>query len=146
LLVLIGVGVGYTWYTGQTEPAHLAVAPSAPKPAVVRTTPATQPPNAKIGISQQTFTSPVSPGQNSSIGIQTTAGATCSISVTYGTVKSTDSGLASKAADEYGTVSWSWTVERTVPFGSYPVSITCKRNAQSALYIATLYVVKPDQQ
>lgn len=146
LFVAVGAGVGYTWYMGQTQPAGSAVAPApTPKKPYVAAKPAAPPPNAKVGVAVESFASPVAAGDNSSISVQTTPGSICSIVLMYGAVKSTDSGLVDKTADEYGLASWSWTVPSTTPNGSYPLTITCKRNVQSGVYQANLVIGKDPQ-
>jgi hypothetical protein len=56
---------------------------------------------------------------------------------------STDSGLAQKNADEYGLLSWTWTVEPTVPLGKWPVKISCAYDGKGAFVQGDLVVAKP---
>lgn len=126
LILAVGLGFGYTWYVSQDDSAIAAEEPAAE----VKTTansikPQAQDPNAKVGVSVQSITSPVNPGANASIYIRTNPGATCKISVVYDKTASKDSGLKDKVTDEYGTTNWTWTVESDVPLGKWPVTVTC---------------------
>jgi hypothetical protein len=141
LIVITGGGVGYTWYVGQnTTEDPTAIAPPAtptPSPAIKPTKPAA---DAKESASVQMLTSPVAPGSNASIIVKTNAESDCTIKVKYGDVESKDSGLAPKKADDFGIVSWTWTVEETVPVGKWPVDVTCALNGQSAMVRGDLVV------
>jgi hypothetical protein len=145
LVLVVGGGIAYTWYGGQnTADSQGAIAePVAPAPAPVikPTKPAA---NAKQSAAVQILTSPVAPGDNASITVKTNAGSNCTISVEYNDVPSTDSGLKPKTADDFGIVSWAWTVEVTTPVGEWPVDVTCVFNDQSAMVRGKL-VVKAEE-
>jgi hypothetical protein len=93
--------------------------------------PAQPSPNAPVGVAVDYLMSPVKAGSNTTITIKTTPKATCSISVTYNGVASTDSGLMPKKADAYGNISWTWTVGAGVPAGNWPVKVNCDYRAKS---------------
>ena len=141
-VLLVGGGAAYTYFAGpdasqiatQTVPTvDASEALGKPlKPAE----------DAKESASVQTLTSPVTPGSNSSIIIKTNAGSKCTITIVYGTTPSKDSGLSPKTADEYGNVSWAWTVESTVPLGTWPVTATCIYHTRSAVVRGDLVVQK----
>jgi hypothetical protein len=142
LFLLIGVGVGYTWYMGQ-QPVAV--------PALVTTDePVSQVPkhldasvNVPESVSIQSITTPVAPGSNASVIVKTNPASNCTIVVEYNKVPSKDSGLAPKVSDEYGTLTWAWTVEETVPVGTWPVHITCTRGPKlTAVVIGDLVVAK----
>jgi hypothetical protein len=141
VLLVVGGGVGYTWYVGkyETPPPAATAAPVAPTPAPV-VTPTKPAANAKESASIQMLSSPVLPGANATVTVKTNAGSKCTIAVVYDKTPSTDSGLAQKVADEFGIVSWTWTVESTVPLGKWPVKITCLYNDQSAVVVGDLVV------
>lgn len=147
LLIAVGVGVAYTWYMGQDSAENssaIAVPVEAePAPVLKRVQPAA---NAKVGASVQMLTSPVVPGSNASITVKTTPEAECTITVVYNKVASKDSGLGLKIADEYGMVSWAWTVEASVPLGKWPVTVTCTSNKKSAVVQGDLVVAKQVDQ
>lgn len=141
LVVTVGAGAAYTWYAGRSAPVtDIVTSPveaTSSRP-VIKHVP--QAPGTKIGASVQTITSPVEPGSNTSITVKTTPGAICTISVLYNDVASKDSGLTSRVADEFGVVMWAWTVESSVPFGKWPVKVTCVMNEFSAVVQTDLVV------
>ena len=98
--------------------------------------------NAPVGVSIQTLTTPIVPGSNASVVIKTNPSATCTIKVEYNGVASKDSGLAPKVADDFGTITWAWTVELAVPEGKWPVSITCIKGKLSGVVLGDLVVSK----
>ncbi len=144
LLVLLVCGAtGYVFYSDRTgaKPATSNAltsykAPSLPKPSSPN-------PNAAEGAAVDAIDSPVSVGQNTSITIQTNRGSTCTISVTYNGVASKDSGLGPKKADDYGTITWSWTVDKTAAIGTWPVKVTCAYNGRTAFVQGDLQESKP---
>lgn len=141
LVMVLGTGVAYTWYVGQnsTVDTTAIATPVEPAPA-----PVIKPPklaaDAKISVSTQAITGPIVPGENASITIKTLPGAKCSITVEYDEVPSTDSGLKPLVADDFGLASWTWTVEPTVPLGTWPVDVTCALKEQSAMVRGNLEV------
>lgn len=145
LALLIGGGLAYTYYLGPTEADTVSTSAPAVAPVAPNIKPTKPPANAKVGASVSALTSPIAPGSNASVTIRTTAGSKCVITVTYGQTASTDSGLTPKTTDEYGAVSWTWTVGKDVPLGKWPVKVTCVYNAQSAVVQADLVVEKAPQ-
>ena len=131
LLICAALGLAYVWYMGKVKP----VQPAAEVPTVATTkAPTTVAPvvddNSPVGVAIQSFSSSVQRGSNASISIRTRPQAACSIRVTYSLTpdqdkESKDGGLIPKTADDYGTVSWTWTVETSRPVGSWPVEVTC---------------------
>ena len=140
VLMIVG-GVLYTWYAGEQPrpvdpPARTSPrAPVIKKPVIDPTTP--------VGVSVQSLTSPITPGSNAAISVRTKSGATCSIKVEYNNVASTDSGLKSKAADEFGVAGWTWTVETTAPLGKWPVEVSCERDKKAGIVRAYLEIEAP---
>jgi hypothetical protein len=142
-VVIVGAGVAYTWYTGQhTVEAVAAPVDETPPVSAPVIKPPNPAPNAKVGASVQMITSPVAPGANASITVKTNPTSECTIKVVYDTIISTDSGLSPKTADEYGIVSWTWTVEESVPVGKWPVKVTCAYNKNSAMVQGDLKIAK----
>lgn len=138
LVITVGAGIGYTWYMGRntvvqvpsyqvtesvSEIKHIKPAANVPQSASI-----------------QSLSSPVIPGQNALVIAKTKPDSTCVISVIYDKTASIDSGLKQKTADEFGMVSWSWTVDAAAPFGKWPVKITCTHNKLSAVVIGDLIV------
>lgn len=142
LLLSVLAGVIYTWYVG----AHTTL--EDPKAAKVdeRLDPVMKPrkmaPDAVVGASVQMLTSPLEPGANAMINVKTNPDAECTISVIYDKTASTDSGLMPKVADEYGIVSWTWTVDTSAALGTWPVKVTCANKKNSAVVVASLKLEK----
>jgi len=142
LIVIVAGGI-YTWYMGQKTVVKHAELPTSK--VVKPTAPVLPAKNAKVGISLQTLTSPVRPGANALISIKTLPTAACSVTFTYGkeNTRSKDTGLAPKAADEFGVANWTWTVTKDVPVGTWPVEVTCAHNGQSAYSRGDVVVANP---
>jgi len=142
LLLFILAGVVYTLLADQHPSKASIPTPvnSTPEPVIKPKAPAD---NAREGAAVQTITSPVAQGSNAALTVDTNATSTCSISVVYNNVPSKDSGLSNKTADAYGTVSWSWTVDPSVPVGTWPVTVTCTYHGRSAVVTTNLQVTKP---
>ena len=127
-LLLVSAGLIYVWYIGQHTEVKVTQNKSTLKRDVL------PPPvrdDSPVGAAISVFTSPTAPGSNASITVRTKPKAACNIAVTYDKDKSVDSGLIPKTADEYGVVSWSWTIEPNRPVGTWPVDITCALNGKS---------------
>jgi hypothetical protein len=123
-------------------PAPIASTDAEAEPVIKHVAPAA---NAKVGASVQTITSPVAPGDNASITIKTTPTASCTITVVYNKIASKDSGLTQKVADDYGVVSWTWTVGGATPLGIWPATVTCVYGKNSAVVQGDLRVTKNGQ-
>ncbi len=96
--------------------------------------------NAPEGVANESLISPVAPGQNTTFDVRTNAGSTCTITAVYNKIPSHDSGLVPKTADEWGYVSWTWTVDRSAPAGTWPVTVTCVYHGRSGVLIGNLQV------
>jgi hypothetical protein len=141
LWLLLVIGMAYIYIAGQ-KPTEDKI--EAATPTTTTSNPIAKPvqpsPSARVGASIQSLTSPVSRGTNTSIYVRTNAGSTCKISVTYNNIASKDSGLVAKKADEYGSVSWTWTVEKTATPGKWPIKVTCAYNGRTAFVQGDLVV------
>lgn len=140
LLIAATTGVGYVWYSGQQETVIATEAPVPAKRQEIK--PAKVAENAPVGVAIQMLTSPVIPGSNAAMTVRTTPKASCQIKVEYNKVASTDSGLVTKQADEFGIVGWSWTVPAGAPLGKWPATVTCSFNKKSAVVVGDLEVVR----
>lgn len=144
LSVFILAGVLYTWTMGKIRPFESTLEQPAPvknsAPAIIEPTKPAE--NTPVGVALQSVTTPIAPGSNVTLIVKTKADATCKINVVYGDITSKDSGLMDRKADEFGTVSWTWTVEATVPVGKWPATVTCSRGDKSGVYVADLVVKK----
>jgi hypothetical protein len=142
IVFFIAIGIIYVFITDRNvnhspvaAPTNNVESSSIPKPT---------PPgaNAQEGVAVESVTSPVNAGSNASESIITNAGSNCTIIVSYNGVQSSDSGLTSKIADTYGSVTWTWTVESSVPLGNWPIKVTCTYHGRSAVVDSSLQVIK----
>jgi len=143
LTLIVGGGIFYIWYSGQNESDKVVikdVKPDTSKKTSIA--PVKQAENARVGVVLQTVTSPVMPGDNTSITMKTNVGAKCTVAVVYDKIPSTDSGLTPKVADEYGLVSWTWTVDKNAALGKWPVKVTCVKGDKSGVASGQLEIVK----
>jgi hypothetical protein len=141
VVLFVGAGLAYTWYMGQNTVPEVAkvIENKSNEPVVLKHTQPGE--NTPESASIQSLDSPVLPGSNVSVTVRTQPFSICKISVIYDKTPSTDSGLYNKTSDDFGMVSWTWTVEDSVPLGKWPVKITCTRNDKSAVVIGDLKVV-----
>jgi hypothetical protein len=143
LIVSVMVGLAYIWYVDQNSNVNNSNVTTHSKTTMpIAATPTSPAANAKEGVSIQSITSPLMPGSNASVTVKTNQYSKCTITVVYNKVPSTDSGLTTKTADEYGMATWSWTVEGTAPIGKWPVTVTCMWNGRSAVVIGDLVITK----
>lgn len=142
LVLFVGGGAAYTWYMGRTSVADTSAGDPVVEvaPVIKHVQPAA---NVSESASVQMLTSPVVPGSNASVTVRTNPGSQCTIIVEYNKVASKDSGLSLKTADEFGMVTWTWTVEASVPLGKWPVKVTCVNDKKSAFVQGDLVVAKP---
>lgn len=144
LILVAGLGVAYVYVTdqsGNTKQESIQTTDDLPK-ETGRPKATIPRPDAPVGAALLSITTPVEAGANSSISIRTTPTATCSIKISYGDLESKDSGLATKKADDFGTVTWSWTVDKSAPAGKWPIKVTCKYGKRSAYVQGELEVTK----
>lgn len=141
LVVLVGAGLAYTFYMSQTDTAPVVSKPvSTLRSNTVKHAKLAD--NVPANASVQSITTPVVPGDNASVSIKGNPGSICSIKVEYNKVASTDSGLSTKKTDEFGVITWAWSVESTVPEGKWPVTVNCEYNKKTAVVITNLVVSK----
>lgn len=141
LILVIGVGAAYTWYTGSRaidDTQAVEAAQTNQYPTLAPTKPAD---DASVGVASHLFTTPVKPGGEVSVSIRTLQSATCKIILKYDKTAVSNPGLIDKVADEYGIVSWKWTMPANAQQGKWPVEITCLRNTKSG-YLSKDLIVK----
>lgn len=112
--------------TASTTPASKAPTstPIANAPAATPSSVPSPVPPKVLRVSSVTIAT--SPGSTATVVVEGAApGASCSITVTYNSIPSTDPGLAPKQADANGRASWTWGVPTRTPPGDTPISITC---------------------
>jgi hypothetical protein len=133
LFILLAAGFGYAWFSERTEAEIADTASSATSQIDLNPIkPRKADPRTAVGASVQTLSTPVKPGDNSVITVRTKPGASCTIQVVYDEVVSSDSGLTPKHANDFGVVSWSWTVGKRAPPGTWPIGVTCAQGEKSA--------------
>lgn len=141
LVLAVGGFVLYAWLGSEEAPVATVADPKAKAQLEDRSKSVTLDPSAPVGVSVQSITSPTSPGSNVLMVVKTRPDATCTITAEYNKVKSTDSGLVEKTADDFGMAQWSWAVGPAVPEGKWPVTVTCSFNGKSGMVIGDLEVV-----
>jgi hypothetical protein len=97
------------------------------------------PPDLPVTVTKQAGT--VARGAAATLAIQTAKTAGCRIVVQYDSGPSTAKGLADKTADSSGTVTWKWTVGRSIHRGEVPVLVSCSLGDQSG-NVETSFTVK----
>jgi hypothetical protein len=142
-VVFVGAGAAYVLYTGRTSSEAKAepVAPS-PSPGAAIPIPHKPGPNAPESASVESLSSPVKTGQNTSMTVRTLPNSVCTATFTYNNIVSKDSGLVQKNADDYGNVTWAWTISGDVPAGKWPAKVMCTYNKKSAMVIGDVEVTK----
>ena len=142
LLLFVVAGTAYVYITDREGP------PAPVKSTAVSTEASPLPPpkkpaaNAPEGVSVVSLLSPVPAGSNTSMAVSTNASSTCTVSVSYNGVKSTDSGLAPQIANAYGSAQWTWTVDPSAPAGSWPIVVTCTYNGRTGVVDTSIQVTK----
>lgn len=142
LLFFVGAGIAYVLVSGGQNGAKTEQIPTAPSPDTGIIKPHQPAPNAPESAGLESVFTPVKIGQNTSMTVKTLPGSTCSITFTYNNVAGKDSGLVAKKADEYGSVSWSWTIGSSVPVGKWPAKVTCVHNKKSAVVVGNIEVTR----
>ena len=85
----------------------------------------------ELSISVISLTSPIKPGANATLQIQTTPGADCTITVHYKSGPSQAAGLGSQFANSNGIATWSWKVgSRTTP-GVWEIVVAARHEGQT---------------
>ena len=139
--VIISAGIAYTWYINKDTVNVVDETSDAPVSSVPKVIQLTVAPNSPVGASVQSLSSPVSIGEPVYMTVKTRQYADCSIVVEYNNVPSKDPRLGIVHADEYGMVSWEWSVPEGTPAGKWPVKVTCKYGEKSG-YVEGKLLVK----
>lgn len=143
LVAAVGLGVGYTWYMGQGDNSSAIAEPVEAVSLAPEVKHVQRAANAPVSASVQSLTTPIDPGSNASITVRSVPEAECVIKVEYNKIPSKDSGLVAKTTDEFGMVTWAWTVEPSVPLGKWPVDVTCTLGEKSGFVRGDLVIGKP---
>jgi hypothetical protein len=143
LILIIGSGIAYVYFTGRSAtPDNSQAAPKVTEEKTPFTNPPQPPEDAKVGASLEYISSPVKPGENTTMSVHTNPKASCTIAVAYNNIPVVDSGLIKKTADVYGSVAWTWTVSKDAPLGKWPIKVTCANAKNSAMVQGDLVIVK----
>ena len=145
LVLFMVTGVVYVYLTDSNSKKDLIKNVSTNTSETSLPTPVYPGSNDPEGVSVVGVTSPVSPGMNSSVTINTNAGSSCQIAVSYNGGLVNDSGLAPKASDPYGSVTWSWTVGSNVAVGTWPIKVTCTFHNKEGVVDTSYQVVNGSQ-
>ncbi|HLJ62210.1 MAG TPA: hypothetical protein VKZ50_21015 [bacterium] len=94
----------------------------------------------RIDVVLVSLTSPVGPGHDATIVVQTAPGAHCLVGVAYKSGPSHAAGLAPKNADAKGRVAWTWRVGSATTPGTWPVTVVCAAGEQQGTVTALLVV------
>jgi hypothetical protein len=83
------------------------------------------PSSGALPVSLKSLDKEVAVGKTANISVDTKAGATCTITVTYSTGPATDPGLQPAVAASNGLAAWGWTVAQGTAPGTYPIDVVC---------------------
>jgi hypothetical protein len=136
-------GVVYVLITGRSTISDAKAQPApSPEPGAAIPKPPKPAPNAPESAGIESLDTPVKIGQNTSMSVKTLPDSVCAITFIYNNTPSKDSGLIQKNADDYGTITWSWTIGNEVPVGKWPAKVTCTLNKKSAVVIGDVEVTR----
>lgn len=140
-LVLVVAGIAYTFFSdSQASPKAAAQSSVLSADSIQPIRPVKPAANAPVGAAVEAFSSLVTLGSDASISVRTLPGSKCKIEVLYNKIPAVDPGLSPKIADDFGTVSWDWTVGPDTLPGMWPVNVTCARHGRMGFVQATLDV------
>lgn len=144
-MLLVGIGVAYAWHTASQEPLpqQTAAQPQNFTPMIQKPKPD---PNAAAYASVQSLTTPIAPGDNASITVKSNLEAICMIVVEFAGQTSKDSGLIRKPVDEFGLVTWAWTIGANDPEGERTVKVTCQHNNKTSFVQGVVMVTKSKER
>lgn len=86
---------------------------------------------ADLLLSVVSLSSPVAPFTDATIQVQTTPGASCSITVLYKSGPSKAKGLYPQTADGKGLITWRWRVGSNTTPGRWPIVVRCEKGSDS---------------
>ncbi len=143
--IIIGLFLLYLWLS-KPKVATLGGASTVTQTTVNEPKMHKPPDNVPIGSSIQAVSSPIAPGGNGSLTLRTTESAMCSIKIVKldkqmrEMDKVSDSGLSHKKADDFGMVTWTWTMSKSAVTGPWQADITCWRGDKSTRSLGEIMV------
>jgi len=96
--------------------------------------------NPPLVLEVKSLTSPVVQGTKTTLVVKADPGARVAVVVKLPAGQKIPSGLGEKTAAKDGSVSWTWTVDKTLPAGSYPVQVTSLYQGKTASQSTNLVV------
>lgn len=147
LVLVIVIGAVYlliSWLSKPKIAGNSVVKDTQQSPTMPQ--PHRPPRDVPIGSSIQSLTTPVAPGGNVSLILRTTESAVCTIKVVHldeqmrEVARVTDGGLVDKTADEFGVVTWTWTMPAGAAQVTWHADITCQRDSKSTRSVGDIVV------
>jgi hypothetical protein len=134
IFVCLILGVAYVYLVDKTKPLPPKTVSSSDDQAISPLPPAT-PPSATSaeGVALQAMTTPVQLGAVFYLSAETNAGSLCTAYIDYPGTDGTDPNLSNQEANEYGNVTWTWTVPAKAPPGTWPLTVTCYYHGRSGV-------------
>jgi hypothetical protein len=105
------------------DPLPATPAPYVPPPPAAA--PPTPAPKPAAFIAFTSVPASVGVGGTATVRAKTSANASCGITVTYASGRSTAAGLEPRLADDFGAIEWTWVVAAGTAPGKYPIEIAC---------------------
>lgn len=139
-VAITGGGIIFGWWGGP-QPEHGTVLAKQTESINTQSVAKTQ--DEPLSVSIQSLTTPAPQESITNMTVKTAPTADCTIKAVYAGVASTDSGLVAKTADGTGDVSWTWMIEESAPLGTWPVTVTCTHDGQSATAHGSIVVSEP---
>lgn len=135
LAILVGAGAAYTYFMGGSGSMQSAtpVAVTAPDPTAGMVKPRKPSPKVPESASVQFISSPVKRGGAASLSVQTLPASSCTVIVDHEHIAVPMAGLKKKTADDFGTVSWDWTIPKSMPSGTSTATVMCSYKERSAM-------------
>lgn len=146
MVLLLAAGVVYTWFADQSTTVTLSPASTTTTSAEAPIKPIAPRPNAQEGVALELATSPVSRGAEATVTVHTDPTSTCTIAVIYKydyqkkQTPISDPNLGKQVADDYGEVSWTWTISQAAQLGPGKATVTCTYGSHTAVVAADIVV------
>ena len=99
--------------------------------------------NPPLVLEVKSLTSPVLQGAKTTLVVKADPGARVAVSLKLPAGQSAPSGLGEKTAGKDGQVTWTWTVAKTLPAGSYPILVASSHEGKTASQSSNLVVTAP---
>ncbi len=141
LILAIAAGIAYTLISDQRSSAPKVSSKTTSLDTVTPIKPVLPAANDSEGVAIESLSTPVSIGSPATIAALTNAGSICTISLLINNIPKA-LGLAPVTADQFGGISWSWTVSSSTPVGVWPVKISCQFHTQTGVVEGDMTVTR----